>query len=382
MKVLVSDCVNMTVGIVWYSDADMVRVTAPWRDSYLIHILHLHPHPRHHSFSARNKMCLYIVKRQPSVLHLWVPGAEVGCGLRCGLVCLCCKWHAHCCVMLVAAEVLVESLGSSHLFSSLLPLSLAYVGPVAAQDPRVIMIVFNASRLRVCSPLWDALQLFGLTHVFCVQGAVHDCFECETSEGLLTFMGCLTAVRFNPWVVWVQGAVHDCFECVDMMSYSLCWVQPLCCLCSGCSASALRDCFECESTVCLLTVLTWSWSLCWVQPVCCVCSGCSAGAVPHPGHPASRHSSHQTAGAAAAEQLRQHWVVHVRHQHTHHISTLRCHGEWTSLQASFCRQLQGLLAAKVHGIFCLVPDICGKSAFVSEVFMCNSGFPLIFAQRI
>lgn len=170
-------------------------------DSYLIHILHLHPHPRKHSCSARNKMCLYIVKWQPSVLHLWVPGAEVGCGLRCGLVCLCCKWHAHCCVMLVAAEVLVESLGSSHLFSSLLPLSLAYVGPVAAQDPRVIMIVFSARCLRVCSPLWDALQLFGLTHVFCVQGAVHDCFECETSEGLLTFMGCLTAVRFNPCVV-------------------------------------------------------------------------------------------------------------------------------------------------------------------------------------
>lgn len=33
-------------------------------------------------------------------------------------------------------------------------------------------------------------------------------------------------------------------------------------------------------------------------------------------------------------------------------------------------------------MFCLVPDICGKSAFVSEVFMCNSGFPVIFAQRI
>ena len=97
-------------------------------------------------------MCLYIVKRQPSVLHLWVPGAEVGCGIQCGLVCLCCKWHPHCCVMLVAAEVLVESLGSSHLFSSLLPLSLAYVGPVAAQDPRVSMIVFSASHLRVCSP--------------------------------------------------------------------------------------------------------------------------------------------------------------------------------------------------------------------------------------
>ena len=103
--------------------------------------------------------CACTLKRQPRVLHLWVPGAEVGCGLWCGLFCLCCKWHAHCCVMLVAAEVLVESLGSSHLFSSLLPLSLAYVGPVAAQDPRVIMIVFNASLLRVCSPLGDALQL-------------------------------------------------------------------------------------------------------------------------------------------------------------------------------------------------------------------------------
>ena len=80
--------------------------------------------------------------------------------------------------------------------------------------------------------------------------------------------------------------------------------------------------------------------------MCCVCSGCSAGAVPHPGHPASRHSSHQTAGAAATEQLCQHRVVHVRHQHSHHISTLRCHGERTSLQASFCRQLQGLFCCK------------------------------------
>jgi hypothetical protein len=35
------------------------------------------------------------------------------------------------------ADTLVETLGGSHLFSTLLPLSLAYVGPVAAQDPRV-----------------------------------------------------------------------------------------------------------------------------------------------------------------------------------------------------------------------------------------------------
>ncbi|XP_076446720.1 E3 ubiquitin-protein ligase MYCBP2-like isoform X7 [Babylonia areolata] len=35
-----------------------------------------------------------------------------------------------------SADGLVETLGNSHLFSSLLPLSLAYVGPVAAQDPR------------------------------------------------------------------------------------------------------------------------------------------------------------------------------------------------------------------------------------------------------
>ena len=34
-------------------------------------------------------------------------------------------------------EDLGELLGSAHLFSSLLPMLLAYVGPVASQDPRV-----------------------------------------------------------------------------------------------------------------------------------------------------------------------------------------------------------------------------------------------------
>ena len=37
----------------------------------------------------------------------------------------------------VLEKDLGELLGSAHLFSSLLPMLLAYVGPVASQDPRV-----------------------------------------------------------------------------------------------------------------------------------------------------------------------------------------------------------------------------------------------------
>lgn len=37
----------------------------------------------------------------------------------------------------IQSEVVKETLGESQLFKSLLPLCLAYIGPVASQDPRV-----------------------------------------------------------------------------------------------------------------------------------------------------------------------------------------------------------------------------------------------------
>ena len=38
------------------------------------------------------------------------------------------------------AEVITRILGSSHLFSSLIPMILAHIGPVASQDPRVMYL--------------------------------------------------------------------------------------------------------------------------------------------------------------------------------------------------------------------------------------------------
>jgi len=38
------------------------------------------------------------------------------------------------------AEIITRILGSSHLFSSLIPMILAHIGPVASQDPRVMYL--------------------------------------------------------------------------------------------------------------------------------------------------------------------------------------------------------------------------------------------------
>ena len=92
-------------------------------------------------------------------------------------------------------------------------------------------IVLSVRHLSVCSSsLWDALQQLGLTHMVC-------------------------EFRVRCMIVLSVSQLCVCLG-VDMMSYGLCWGQPLSCLCSGCSASALCDCFECESTVRFLTVLT------------------------------------------------------------------------------------------------------------------------------
>ena len=41
----------------------------------------------------------------------------------------------------VKGYIVRETLGKSQLFSSLLPLAMAYIGPVASQDPRVCMCI-------------------------------------------------------------------------------------------------------------------------------------------------------------------------------------------------------------------------------------------------
>ena len=169
---------------------------------------------------------------------------------------------------------------------------------------------------------------------------------------------------------------------VDMTSYSLCWVQPLCCLCSGCSASDLRDCFECESTACLLTVLTClgacaGFNLCVVcvqgavqvlyliQDILPAVIPLTKQLVPLP--LSSSVNIESSMSDINIPTTSQHYAV-MESEHPYKPASV------ANYKVCF--------AAKVRGMFCLVPDICGKSAFVSEVFMCNSGFPLIFAQRI
>ena len=178
MKVLVSDCVNMTVGIVWYKDADMVRVIAPWMDSYRIHILHLHPHPRNRSFSSRNKMCLYIEAATQGAASVgarcwgWMqfmvwsclPVLSVACSLLCDVGC---SWGA---------------------------------GGEPGQLPSLLLPAATVPGLR------------GTCRCSGPKGN-HDCLQCQSSESLLTFMGCLTAVWLNPcvlcsgcsaWLFWMR----------------------------------------------------------------------------------------------------------------------------------------------------------------------------------